>query len=522
MESRTRLRRAVTTGLVCQGKGLFTKQKPIKSVPREGGKFCEEDPGPEFFKAKTGKQCYDAFMQQKILILNASRPSVETLRKALKRQGYEVIAAYTDLEGQKRLLEKRFHLVLVDENIVAKSGQSFFNFLRFKFPGLPAMVLIRRGLPLEIEENIEKTGVQLISQKEGLDVLLEAIHELFSHEAVTPQGSDSATGKDKPFQLLGESPAILSLRETLRVVAETSVAVLLRGETGTGKELAARFLHAHSPRSGHQFIAVNCAALTESLLESELFGHEKGAFTGAGRQKLGKFEYAGQGTLFLDEIGEISPSLQAKMLRVLDDRKFERVGGNKTIDVQCRVIAASNIDFAEAMETGRFRHDLYYRLNVVSIDLPSLRDRKQDIGLLARHFLAEKSKLHDKSVKEISANVLESFACYAWPGNVRELENMIEQAVILAKSKVIDRLDLPTDKTATDLPVAPVPADFAQLTLKEYITGILKESEARYFSALLTEHNGHISQTAKAAGVDRKTFYRKIKQCGIDPKKYKR
>jgi DNA-binding NtrC family response regulator len=461
-------------------------------------------------------------MQQKILILDASRPSVETLRKALKRQDYEVIAAYTALEGQKRLLEKKFHLVLVDENIVAKSGQNFLDFLRFKFPDLPAMVLIRRGLPLDTEESIEKSGVQLITQTEGLGTLLESIRELFGHEAVRTQGSDSEIGKDKPFQLLGESPAILRLRETLRVVGETSVAVLLRGETGTGKELAARFLHAHSPRSQNQFIAVNCAALTESLLESELFGHEKGAFTGAGRQKLGKFEYAGQGTLFLDEIGEISPSLQAKMLRVLDDRKFERVGGNKTIDVQCRVIAASNIDFAEAMETGRFRRDLYYRLNVVSIDLAPLRDRKQDIGLLARHFLAEKSKLHNKPVREISPEVLESLARYAWPGNVRELENMIEQAVIFTKSKIIDRLDLPTNKETTGSPVAPVPADFTQLTLKEYIAGILKESEARYFSALLTEYNGHISQTAKTAGIDRKTFYRKIKQCGIDPKKYKR
>ena len=461
-------------------------------------------------------------MQQKILILNASRPSVETLRKALKRQGYEIIAAYTALEGQKRLLEKRFHLVLVDENIVAKSGQNFLDFLRFKFPDLPAMVLTRRGLPLDTEESIEKSGVQLISQTEGLDTLLEAIRELFSHEAVATQGSDSEIGKDKPFQLLGKSPAILSLRETLRVVAETSVAVLLRGETGTGKELAARFLHAHSPRSQNQFIAVNCAALTESLLESELFGHEKGAFTGAGRQKLGKFEYAGQGTLFLDEIGEISPSLQAKMLRVLDDRKFERVGGNKTIDVQCRVIAASNIDFAEAMETGRFRRDLYYRLNVVSIDLPSLRDRKQDIGLLARHFLAEKSRLHNKPVREISPEVLAGLTQYSWPGNVRELENMIEQAVILTKSKTLDRLDLPTNEATTGSPVTPAPADFTQLTLKDYIADILKSAEARYFSALLTEHHGHISQTAKAAGIDRKTFYRKIKQCGIDPKKYKR
>lgn len=462
-------------------------------------------------------------MQQKILILDTSRASIEILRKALKNQGYEVIAAYTVLEGQKRLLEKTFHLVLVDENIVAENGQKFLEFLRRKFPGLPGMILIRQGLPLEVEENIVNSGFQLISQVPGPGPLLESIRAIFSQEAARIADSAARIREDKPFQLLGESPCILHLRETLRTVAETSAAILLRGETGTGKELAARFLHAHSPRSQNQFIAVNCAALTESLLESELFGHEKGAFTGAHRQKLGKFEFAGQGTLFLDEIGEISPPLQAKMLRVLDDRKFERVGGNKTIDVQCRVIAASNIDFTRAMETGRFREDLYYRLNVVSIDLPPLRDRAQDIPILARHFLTEKSKLHNKQVKEISPQALLSLGQYGWPGNVRELENIIEQAVILAKGSTIDRLPLPVEKMSSASPKMQAKdlKDLTQLTLKEYTADILKESEARYFDALLTEYKGHISRTAETAGIDRKTFYRKIKQCGIDPKKYK-
>ncbi|VAX31661.1 Response regulator of zinc sigma-54-dependent two-component system, partial [hydrothermal vent metagenome] len=382
--------------------------------------------------------------------------------------------------------------------------------------------LIRRGLPLDTEESIVKSGFQLISLDQGLDALLETILETFSREVLTSGDFDSPNSKDKPFQLLGESPVILRLRETLRTVAETSAPVLLQGETGTGKELAARFLHAHSPRSGDQFVAVNCAALTESLLESELFGHEKGAFTGAQRQKLGKFEYAGKGTLFLDEIGEISPSLQAKMLRVLDDRKFERVGGNKTIDVQCRVIAASNIDFAEAVETGHFRRDLYYRLNVVSIALPPLRDRVKDIGLLARHFITEKSRLHDKPVREISPEVLKRLARYPWPGNVRELENVIEQAVILTKGKTIDRLDLPAVKAPSGWTASPAQVDFTELTLKEYIADILKEAEGRYLSALLREYKGHISRTAKTAGIDRKTFYRKIKQCGIDPKEFKR
>ncbi|MDA0691938.1 MAG: sigma-54 dependent transcriptional regulator [Nitrospinae bacterium] len=458
-------------------------------------------------------------MQQKILILDSSRPSIETLRQALKHKNYEVIAAYTSLEGEKRLLEKVFHLVLINENIVAKNGQKFLDFLHRRFPGLPGILLTRQGLPLATEETAEKSGFHLYLRSQGTPKLLELIGEIFSQGNEASDSSAPETSPGKLFQLLGESPSIRHLRETLRTVAATDAGVLLRGETGTGKELAARFLHAHSPRSQNQFVAVNCAALTESLLESELFGHEKGAFTGAHRQKLGKFEYAGSGTLFLDEIGEISPHLQAKMLRVLDDRQFERVGGNKTLDVHCRVIAASNIDFSEALKAGRFREDLYYRLNVVSIDLPPLRNRLQDIPLLARHFLTQKSQHHNKPAPEVSPEALKQLQSYAWPGNVRELENSIEQAVILSRTSTLSDFPLPGHQNPT--PTLDAFDDPSQMTLKEYLSSILKESEARYFEALLKRHQGHISRAAQSAGIDRKTFYRKIAHCGVDPKAYK-
>jgi DNA-binding NtrC family response regulator len=459
-------------------------------------------------------------MQQKILILDPSRSSIEPLREILKHHKYEVIAAYTALEGEKRLLEKVFHLVLIDEKIVAKNGQNFLDFLHRKFPGLPGILLTRQGLPLATEETAEKSGFHLYSRSQGTLKLLELIGEIFSQGNETNESFAPENWQGKPFQLLGESPSIRNLRESLRTVAATDAGVLLRGETGTGKELAARFLHAHSPRSQNQFVAVNCAALTESLLESELFGHEKGAFTGAHRQKLGKFEYAGSGTLFLDEIGEISPHLQAKMLRVLDDRQFERVGGNKTLDVHCRVIAASNIDFSEALKAGRFRDDLYYRLNVVSIDLPPLRNRLQDIPLLARHFLMQKSQRHNKPSPEISSEALQQLKSYAWPGNVRELENVIEQAVIFSQTQIIDHFALPARQLPSSKP-SDTEKDLSQMTLKQYLSSILKESEARYFEVLLKKHRGHISRTAQSAGIDRKTFYRKIAHCGIDPKTFK-
>jgi DNA-binding NtrC family response regulator len=460
-------------------------------------------------------------MQQKILILDPSRSSTTTFREILKHQKYEVIAAYTSLEGQKRLLEKVFHLVLMDEKIVAKNGQKFLDFLHRKFPGLPVILLTRQGLPLATEETAKKSGFHLFPRSDGTPALLDLIGEIFRQVDDTSDISDPKISQGKPFQLLGESPLLQHLRETLRTVAATDASVLLRGETGTGKELAARFLHAHSPRNQNPFVAVNCAALTESLLESELFGHEKGAFTGAHRQKLGKFEYAGSGTLFLDEIGEISPHLQAKMLRVLDDRQFERVGGNKTLNVHCRVIAASNIDFSEALKSGRFREDLYYRLNVVSIDLPPLRNRLQDIPLLARHFLIQKSQRHNKPMPEISPQALQQLQSYAWPGNVRELENIIEQAVILSKADTLGNFPLPDPQHPSPTGDVFQAEDPSQQTLKKYLSSILKASEAHYFEALLKRHQGHISHAARSAGIDRKTFYRKIAHCGVDPKIYK-
>ncbi len=461
-------------------------------------------------------------MQQKILIVDPNRQSLETLREALKRQQYEVITAYTAEEAKTRLLGKVFHLALVDEKIVAKKGQKFMDFLYQTFPGLPALLLHRQAPPLTWQETAEKQGHQLFSRSSGMPRLLQWIGELLREtESLPPDEPPS------PFtsSILGESAAMETLRQTLKTVALVSATVLLRGETGTGKEMAARFLHAHSSRRHNRFVAVNCAALTESLLESELFGHEKGAFTGANRQRLGKFEHAGQGTLFLDEIGEISAPLQAKMLRVLDQREFERVGGNKTLKVTCRIIAASNIDFNEAMKNKRFREDLYYRLNVVSIDLPPLRQRKEDIPLLATHFLKQKSAEHKKSVKNIAAQAMHQLTAYPWPGNVRELENTIEQAVIMAQGNCLERLALPeteSQETANVPRSFDTGKDLTQMTLKDFIAEILTESEAVYFDRMLQHHRGHISKTAAAAGIDRKTFYRKIDRCGLNPKTYKK
>ena len=340
-------------------------------------------------------------MQQKILISFPSRLDVEMFRGALERKGFEVIAAYSVSETLNRLQDKVFHGWVLDQKFVAEKGQFLIRHLRKLDERVPGVVLYREPPSQQEELETAPLGLRWTHRGKQLSSLLQDIGLLLPQ----PPGAGAGPPVDAPV-LLGESSAMRHLRETLLKVAGTDATVLLRGETGTGKELAARFLHAHSPRVRQGFLAVNCAALAETLLESELFGHEKGAFTGAHRQKLGKFEFAGRGTLFLDEIGEIPLHLQAKMLRILDDRVFERVGGNRPIPVQCRIIAASNIDFERALREKRFREDLYYRLNVVSIDLPPLRERPEDISLLAHHFLRLKSAKYGKGVSSFAPEAL--------------------------------------------------------------------------------------------------------------------
>ncbi len=452
-------------------------------------------------------------MQQKILILDPRRHWVETLREILEKQGHEVTAAFSVEEGKSRLLERVFHLVLGDANFVSQKQQSFLTLLSEGFPGLPCLLLeedAAAGGPREDK------GVVRFPRSAGIPALLDTVDDLLQR---TPPDTAPEPGGGKAGRLLGESAAMNALRQTLKAVAETNATVLLCGETGTGKELAARFLHAHSARNRERFVAVNCAALTETLLESELFGHEKGAFTGAHRQKLGKFEHAGAGTLLLDEIGEIPLHVQAKLLRVLDDREFTRVGGNRTLKASCRIVAASNVDFAAALAEGRFREDLFYRLNVVSIDLPPLRARREDIPLLARHFLKTAAARHGKPVQAIGAQAMQQLMAHAWPGNVRELENTIERAVILCGGGTLERFPLQGEKGAAA--AAPLETD-AAMTLKEFQARVLTHYEKEYFDRLLTAHRGHVSNSAQAAAVDRKTFYRKLRQCGIDPKDYKK
>jgi two-component system nitrogen regulation response regulator NtrX len=321
----------------------------------------------------------------------------------------------------------------------------------------------------------------------------------------------------KEYEMIGESPAIRQLKEQISIAAPTSGWVLITGENGTGKELVARAIHNLSHRRNKPFIEVNCAAIPEELIESELFGHEKGAFTGATALRKGKFDLANEGTLFLDEIGDMSLKTQAKVLRILQERKFERVGGSRTIEVDVRVIAATNKDLAEEINRGNFREDLFYRLNVLPFDVPPLRQRKEDIPRLISHFLELFCSKESREIKEVSPQAMDLLVNYSWPGNVRELKNIIERLVIMVPDKQITERHLPAvtfSKKAADIrPISTAIAEVA--TFRE----AKEEFEKDFLIQKLEENDWNISRTAEAIEIERSNLHRKIKSFGIELKK---
>jgi DNA-binding NtrC family response regulator len=321
------------------------------------------------------------------------------------------------------------------------------------------------------------------------------------------------------FNILSKNPSMHAVFELINNVAHTNTTVLIEGETGTGKEQVARAIHAASYHRSGPLVAVNCAALPESLLESELFGHEKGAFTSAVGQRRGRFEMANEGTMFLDEVGDVPATMQAKLLRVLQERRFERVGGTESIEVDVRVIAATNRSLQQLVSQGKFREDLYYRLNVVKIDLPPLRERLEDIPLLATHF-AEKYAPPDQPPKQISPQAMETLLTYSWPGNIRQLENAIERACVTSRDNVIEVKNLPADLLA---PAAPRTA--VHVSLDRPLSVVVKDAvasiEEQYIRKALRKAHGHVGRCAKICGLSRRSVTAKIAAYKLEKSSFK-
>jgi len=446
--------------------------------------------------------------QAKILIVDDEAIVRDSLRDWLSDAGHYVLTAENGSQALEIIQKEKPALTIADLVMPGMDGIELMKrtkelavdtefIIITAYGSIPtAVAAVRQGAYDYIEKPFSPERVELLIEKlaerkrlvEENISLRQKLEERYCFE-----------------NIVTKSPKMRQIIELIGVVAKSNTTVLITGESGTGKELVARAIHSRSRRRDRPFVAVSCAALPESLLSSELFGHEKGAFTGAHIQRKGKIEFANRGTLFLDEIGEMSANIQVHLLRVLEEKEFARVGGNELVRADVRIISATNKDLKQAVANRQFREDLYYRLNVVNIDLPPLRERREDILLLARHFLEKFARENQKRLSGLSREVNDFLLKYQWPGNVRELENTIERAVILAKGRYIDTDSLLQRASASGTSALPGTS--------------LKEIERNHIMGILNQTSGNYTEAARILGISRATLYHKVKAYGLDVKK---
>lgn len=446
----------------------------------------------------------------RILIADDDQAILRTCRKILEHAGYEVSTA-SDGNSALSLLKSSHHdLLLVDMLMPGLSGLETVTLARQVDPALMILMFTAYATIQTAVEAVKRGAFDYLAKPFTSDQLCSAVEQSLRQKQLLEEKFNlhnklvNDLGFDK---ILGTSEAMQKLFGTLQKVVRTNANILILGETGTGKDLAARTIHAHSSRRAKPFLAVDCAALPENLLESELFGHEKGAFTGADRLKRGQLELAHTGTLFLDEIGELSFALQAKLLRTLQEREFRRLGSERQIMVDIRVISATSRDLRSEIVAGKFRQELYYRLNAVTVKLPPLRERQSDIPILTNHFLSQYCQEYQISPHRLCSEVSKLFAGYEWPGNVRELQNVIQHSVLMAENTFIGLCDLPEYLQT----VPRTELSFLEIRDKE-----AEAVEKSFLEDLLKKHHGNISKTADEAKLSRKTIYRLAKRFSFD------
>jgi DNA-binding NtrC family response regulator len=452
-------------------------------------------------------------MKARILIMDDEAQERARIEKYLVTKAYDVLAVGTVPEALSAMRRDRFEVFLTDCNIPGVDALRTSDEVHKINPDTAVIIMTAYGT-IETAVKAIKAGAYDYLPKpidlEQLVVLIERISERQDLIRENTELKERLRERYKFDEIVSTSHAMEEVLNLAGRVAGSAATVLLRGESGTGKELIAKAIHYHSPRANFPLIKVNCAALPETLLESELFGHEKGAFTGATSRRIGRFEAADKGTLFLDEIGELTPAMQVKLLRVLQEREFERVGGNQTMKTDVRVITATNRDIERAIKEGVFREDLYYRLNVVSIVIPPLRERKEDIPGLLDFFIIKYCKENNKSIEGISADARDLLMRYAYPGNVRELENIIERATVLAKKKVITTADLPIPIQTT------MPEDaIAAQHLKGSLNDTLDTLERGLIIEALKETGGIQTRAAEQLGISERVLRYKLKKYRI-------
>ncbi len=441
----------------------------------------------------------------KVLVVDDEEPLRRLLKKELARKGFLVDAANDGDAALKMLGEDVYDVVLVDIVMPGIDGISLIKKIK-EDPDSPVVIVLTGKATVETAVEAMKNGAfDYFTKPYKLDELIIIINRAYEYGRTVLKKllQQELVRKESPAEFIGRSRQLNDILALIRKVAPTDSTAFIHGESGTGKELIANTIWRYSRRSSLPFIALNCATLSENLIESELFGHEKGAFTNAFQTKHGIVEVADKGTLFLDEIGELPVSLQAKLLRFLDSGEFRRVGSNKTLKVDARVIAATNKDLSGLIKSGEFREDLYYRLNVINITIPPLRERKEDIEELSAFFLKKYSRSNSKDISGFEPEVVNAFGEYNWPGNVRELENVIERAVILCDS---DRIGV------DDISLPVVAASPGNKEADKSLEGMEKD----YILKVLREANGNQSVASQVLGIDRKTLYLKLKKYGVN------
>jgi two-component system response regulator HydG len=450
-----------------------------------------------------------------------------SLERALTREGYGVVLAPDGQAALDRLRQGGVDLLLSDLRMPGLTGLELLKMAKEVAPDVDVILLTAFGTVEEAVRAMKDGAIDFLTKPLQRAQLLRVVRQALERRSLIQQNRalqrrlDDLLGQGN---MIGVSSAFKQMMTLVRQVADSSATVLIQGESGTGKEGVARAIHDGSPRHAGPFVAVNCAALPETLLESELFGYEKGAFTGAAGRKEGRFELADGGTLFLDEVSDLSPVTQPKILRVLQEGEFERVGGTRTIRVDVRIVTATNQDLAQLVRDKRFREDLYYRLNVITVTTPPLRDRREDIRVLAQHFLRVYAAKNNRVLEGLTDEALDCLEAYRWPGNVRELENVIERAVVLARGAVVEASNLPPNVTERSVtfarvepaggPGAPRAAPDGVFTIK--VGTPLAEVEQRVLEETLRFAKGNRTVTAKLLGIDPKTVFRKLKQAEAD------
>jgi DNA-binding NtrC family response regulator len=470
-------------------------------------------------------------MKPRILLTEDDTVAGELFTEVLEAQGYDVDRVETGESALEHLKDSRYKVLLVDVQLPGRSGLEVTRTARQLYPDLPVVVMTAFGSMETAIEAIQDGAFDYASKPINIDDLKQVLSRAVSRaQHLAPavehgigngsngngHGSPQPTaGNGMLGTIIGRSSSMVEVYKTVAKVAPTKSTALILGESGTGKELVARAIHEHSPRAPHRFVAIDCGALPETLLESELFGHVRGAFTGAIADKKGLFEEAEGTTCFLDEIGDISPSLQAKLLRVLQEGEVRRIGSQRWTKVDTRIVAATNKDLGALVKNGAFREDLYYRLNVVTITLPPLRQRVEDIPTLARHFLRRAAQANGTRMTGIADNAMHLLCAYEWPGNIRELENVIERAATLSNERLL---------TVEDLPLAIRDAKNTQIMTRVAagVNGVfadapsLEEVKRRYIRHVIVSTHGNLSRAAAILDVDRRSLYRMIERLQIE------